>query len=481
MLVVTLELTKNVCSKSAQTIEFAKNMLYNKLMKFCAKGAIWGEVMEILSIIENKKNKKELSTEEIRYFVDGFTKGDIPDYQMSALLMAILLNGMTDREIFDMTDAMLHSGDVVDMSQLNGVVCDKHSTGGIGDSTTLALAPILACCGVYVAKMSGRGLGFTGGTIDKLESIPGFQTSLSEEEFFDVVKRVGCAVIGQTANLAPADKKLYALRDVTGTVNSIPLICGSIMSKKLASGSDTILLDVKYGSGAFMPNKESALELAEKMVEIGTRAGKNIGALITDMEQPLSDHVGNTLEVLGIIEVLNGKKNRLYYELKEVAVKLLELSGKYTEETATEAFQSVIDSGKGLQKFAEMVRAQHGDESYILQPQKFLLGKTVEITANEDGYIVSMNAADIGRAVTMLGGGRLKKDEEIDFSVGVVMNVAIGSKVNKGDVICTVYHNEKGLTDSLDLLQKSVHIGTEKPAEHKIAFAYVSKNGVTYY
>ena len=251
--------------------------------------------MTILDVIEKKKTRQELTTEEINFFVGGYTDGTIPDYQISSLLMAILLNGMSDREIFDMTNAMLHSGDVVDMSHIPGMVVDKHSTGGIGDSTTLALAPILACCGVYVAKMSGRGLGFTGGTIDKLESIPGFDTALSEEEFFDVVKSVGCAVIGQTANLAPADKKLYALRDVTGTVNSIPLICGSIMSKKLASGADTILLDVKYGSGAFMPDPESALELASKMVAIGTRAGKRIGALITDMEQPLSDHVGNAL------------------------------------------------------------------------------------------------------------------------------------------------------------------------------------------
>ncbi len=437
--------------------------------------------MTILDVIEKKKNKEELSTEEIRFFVDGFTRGDIPDYQMSALLMAILLNGMTDRETFDMTDAMLHSGDIVDMSHLNGVVCDKHSTGGIGDSTTLALAPILACCGVYVAKMSGRGLGFTGGTIDKLESIPGFDTALSEEEFFDVVKRVGCAVIGQTANLAPADKKLYALRDVTGTVNSIPLICGSIMSKKLASGSDTILLDVKYGSGAFMPTKESALELAEKMVTIGTRAGKNIGALITDMEQPLSDHVGNSLEVVGIIDVLNGKQNRLYYEIKEVAIKLLVLSGKYNAQTAEEAFQNAIDSKKALEKFAEMVRAQHGDDSYIYHPEKFVLGEKVEVLAPCDGYVVSTNAADIGRSVTLLGGGRMKKEDKIDFSVGLVMNVSLGSAVKKGDVLCTVYHNSRGLDDALALLSKSIHIGPEQPAPHKIAYAYVSKDGVQRY
>lgn len=437
--------------------------------------------MNILDIIEKKKIKAELSTEEINYFVDGFTKGDIPDYQMSALLMAILLNGMTDRETFDLTNAMLHSGDVVDMSRLDGIVVDKHSTGGIGDSTTLALAPILACCGVYVAKMSGRGLGFTGGTIDKLESIPNFDTALCEEEFFDVVKKVGCAVIGQTANLAPADKKIYALRDVTGTVNAIPLICSSIMSKKLASGADTILLDVKYGSGAFMPTPESALELAEKMVAIGTLAGKRIGALITDMQQPLSDHVGNSLEIIGIVDVLNGKKNRLYYEIKEVALRLLALTGKYDVKSAEAAFDDAITSKKALNKFAEMVKAQHGDASYILDTSKFEIGSKAEVKADKTGYVVGMTAADIGRAVTRLGGGRMQKSDVIDFSVGVVMKTSIGSKVKKGDVLCEVYHREKGLDEAVALIKGAIEIGATKPAEHKIAYAYVDKNGTTLY
>lgn len=438
--------------------------------------------MTIIDIIEKKKIKQELTTEEINFFVNGFTDGSIPDYQMSSLLMAILLNGMTDRETFDLTNAMLHSGDVVDMSALGGIVVDKHSTGGIGDSTTLALAPILACCDVYVAKMSGRGLGFTGGTIDKLESIPGFDTSLSEGEFFDVVKRVGCAVIGQTANLAPADKKLYALRDVTGTVNSIPLICASIMSKKLASGSDTILLDVKYGSGAFMPDPESALELAKKMVAIGTLAGKRIGALITDMQQPLSDHVGNSLEIIGIVDVLNGKRNRLYYEIKEVALRLLALTGKYTLESAEAAFQQAIDSGNALNKFAEMVTAQHGDASYILHPEKFTVGAKDVVLADSDGYVTGMVAADIGRAVTHMGGGRMQKTDVIDFSVGVIMKVAIGSKVSKGDMLCEVYHNNgKGLQEAKRLISNAIEIGEAKPHEHKIAYAYVSSDGVELY
>lgn len=437
--------------------------------------------MTIVDIIEKKKIKQELTTDEINFFVNGFTNGSIADYQISALLMAIVLNGMTDRETFDMTNAMLHSGDVVDMSALGGIVVDKHSTGGIGDSTTLALAPILACCGVYVAKMSGRGLGFTGGTIDKLESIPNFDTALSEQEFFDVVKRVGCAVIGQTANLAPADKKFYALRDVTGTVNSIPLICASIMSKKLASGSDTILLDVKYGSGAFMPDPESALELAKKMVAIGTLAGKRIGALITDMQQPLSDHVGNSLEIIGIVDVLNGKKNRLYYEIKEVALRLLALTGKYTLATAEIAFQEAIDSGKALAKFAEMVTAQHGDASYILHPDKFGIGAKDVVVADRDGYVTHMIAADIGRAVTHLGGGRMQKTDAIDFSVGVVMKVQLGSKVSKGDVLCEVYHNGRGLDEAKQLVANAITIGDDKPCEHKIAYAYVSKDGVELY
>ena len=438
--------------------------------------------MNIVDIIEKKKIKRELTDEEIRYFVNGFTDGSIPDYQMSALLMAILLNGMTDRETFAMTDAMLHSGDIVDMSALGGTVVDKHSTGGIGDSTTLALAPILACCGVYVAKMSGRGLGFTGGTIDKLESIPDFDTALGEKEFFEVVKRVGCAVIGQTANLAPADKKIYALRDVTGTVNSIPLICASIMSKKLASGSDTILLDVKYGSGAFMPDPDSALELATKMVAIGTLAGKRIGALITDMQQPLSDHVGNALEIVGIVDVLNGKRNRLYSEIKEVAVRLLELTGKYTLQTAEQAFQQAIDSGDALRKFVQMVAAQHGDESYIFHPEKFVIGTRDDVIADSDGYVTQMVAADIGRAVTRLGGGRMTKADVIDFSVGVVMRVAIGSRVCKGDVLCQVYHNNgRGLNEAKDLIRNAITIGDSEPAPHKIAYAYVDKNGVELY
>ena len=438
--------------------------------------------MRMYDIIHKKRDGEALTEAEIRNFVEGYTSGDIPDYQAAALCMAIYFRGMNDKETLALTLAIRDSGDILHFPNIHGLRVDKHSTGGVGDKTSLVIAPIVASLGLKIAKMSGRGLGFTGGTIDKLESIPGFDTALSEEEFFDVVKSVGCAVIGQTANLAPADKKLYALRDVTGTVNSIPLICGSIMSKKLASGADTILLDVKYGSGAFMPDPESALELASKMVAIGTRAGKRIGALITDMEQPLSDHVGNALEIVGIIDVLNGKQNRLYNEIKEVAVKLLALTGKYDEQTAEAAFQRAIDSGEALAKFAQMVHAQHGDENYILHPELFTLGKIDDtVVAPCDGYVTHMVAADIGRAVTLLGGGRMQKGEPIDFSVGVVMQCQLGSKVKKGDVLCRVYHNGKNLNEAKKLLRSAIDVTAQPCAPHKIAYAYVDKNGVIKY
>ena len=437
--------------------------------------------MRMCDIIKKKRDGSELSDQEIRFFVEGAADGSIPSYQIAALLMAIYFRGMSDRETMTLTFAIRDSGDILKIDGYNGVRVDKHSTGGVGDKTSLVVMPIVGACGLKVAKMSGRGLGHTGGTIDKLCSIKGFNTSLTTRQFLQAVEDVGVAIVGQSKNLAPADKKLYALRDVTGTVDSIPLICGSIMSKKLASGADTILLDVKYGSGAFMPTKESALQLAEKMVEIGTRAGKNIGALITDMEQPLSDHVGNSLEVIGIIEVLKGKQNRLYNEIKEVAVKLLTLSGKYSEEEAEKAFCFVVESGAALRKLAEMVHAQHGDESYILHPEKFVLGSKYEVVAEKDGFVDKMNAANIGRAVTLLGGGRMKKEDKIDFSVGVVMSVCLGSAVKKGDVLCTVYHNGKGLDEAVEMLKQSIHIGDKAPSAHKIAYAYVSKNGVQLY
>ncbi|HPG92628.1 MAG TPA: thymidine phosphorylase, partial [Clostridia bacterium] len=370
--------------------------------------------MTAYDIIEKKRYGKELTDEEINFFINGYTLNQIPDYQMSALLMAICCNGMNENETFALTNCMLHSGDVVDMSKIDGIVVDKHSTGGVGDTTTLILAPLLACCGVKVAKMSGRGLGFTGGTIDKLESIPGFNTSLSEEKFFDIVNKIGCCVIGQTENLAPADKKLYALRDVTATIDSIPLICGSIMSKKLASGAEAVLLDVKYGDGAFMKTKERAVELAKIMVKIGNRAGKKFAALVTDMSEPLATKVGNSLEIIGAIEVMKGKHNRLREEMCLVAERLLVLSGKFDTKSAQKNIENVLADGSVLKKFKEMVEAQGGNPVFIDHPEKFVLGETVDVLAQKDGYVFSMRAEELGKAVTLLGGGRMVKSDVVD-------------------------------------------------------------------
>lgn len=437
--------------------------------------------MNAVSIIEKKRYAKELAHSEIKYFIDGFTKGEIPDYQMSALLMAVCLNGMTEDETFALTDCMLHTGDIVDMSGVAGTVVDKHSTGGVGDTTTLTLAPLLACLGVKVAKMSGRGLGFTGGTVDKLESIPGFNTALTQKEFFDIVNRVGCCVIGQTENLAPADKKLYALRDVTGTIDSIPLICGSIMSKKLASGAQAVLLDVKYGTGAFMKTKEDAVKLAELMVKVGTKAGKKFGALVTDMSQPLASKVGNTLEILGAIEVMKGRRNRLYEETKLVASKLLALAGAYTETSALKAVDEALTGGKAMSKFKEMAAAQGGNTVFIDHPEKFELGYPCGITADRDGYVYEMDTAQLGRAVTLLGGGRTVKNQPIDHSVGLEMHVGLGDFVKAGDVLVTVYHRHSNLDAVCASIKKSITLSDKAPEPHKIAHAFITAEKTVYY
>jgi len=437
--------------------------------------------MTAYDIIEKKRYGKELTDDEINFFINGYTFNRIPDYQMSALLMAICCNGMSENETFALTNCMLHSGDIVDMSKIDGIVVDKHSTGGVGDTTTLALAPLLACCGVKVAKMSGRGLGFTGGTIDKLESIPDFNTSLSQEKFFEIVNKVGCCVIGQTENLAPADKKLYALRDVTATIDSIPLICGSIMSKKLASGAQAVLLDVKYGEGAFMKTKERAVELAQIMVKIGNRAGKKFAALVTDMSEPLATKVGNSLEIIGAIEVMKGKRNRLSDEMSLVAEKLLVLSGKYDSESARHAVESALTDGRALAKFKEMVEAQGGNTIFVDHPEKFALGETRDITADKNGYVYSMRTEELGKAVTLLGGGRMVKSDVVDHSVGFEMRVSIGDKVKAGDVLVTVYHRDKNTDLVCDLIKNSIEIRDEMPAPKKTAYAYVTENEVEYY
>lgn len=437
--------------------------------------------MTAIDIIEKKRYGNELSDTEIAFIVDGFTKGRIPDYQMSAWLMAVCCNGMTENETFALTDCMLRSGDIMDMSRIEGIIADKHSTGGVGDTTTLVLAPLLACAGVKVAKMSGRGLGFTGGTIDKLESIPGFDTALSEQKFFDAVNKVGCCIIGQTENLAPADKKLYALRDVTATVDSIPLICGSIMSKKLASGAGVVLLDVKYGAGAFMKSKENAVKLAELMVKVGTKAGKKFAALVTDMSQPLASKVGNSLEIIGAIEVMKGKRNRLYEEICLVAEKLLVLTGKYTSNGAQKIIEDVLTSGKALVKFKEMVAAQGGNTVFIDHPEKFELGETLGVGADRSGFVTEMETQQLGKAVTLLGGGRTVKGEAIDHSVGFEMRVSLGDFVKQGDALVTVYHQNKNLDTVCKLIKNSIKISGEGIPQHKIAYAYVDADKTVIY
>lgn len=438
--------------------------------------------MRITDIIEKKKYGQPLSKDEIQFFIDGALNGSIADYQTSALLMAICINLMNKEEIFNLTRSMLNSGKIVDLSSVNGITVDKHSTGGVGDSTTLALAPILACCGVYVAKMSGRGLGFSGGTLDKLESVPGLTVSIDERRFLNIVNDIGCAVIGQSKNIAPADKKLYALRDVTATVDCIPLIASSIMSKKLASGADVILLDVKYGSGAFMKTVEQAIELSKCMVEIGINADKKIGALITDMNQPLSMYVGNNLEIIGIIEVLNNRPSRLRDEIIEIGSKLLALSRICDEASGRQRIIEAISSSKALYKFRQMIIAQGGDVSYIDNPSKFTLGQQVRVKATKKGYVESFKTDLLGTASVILGGGRQLADDDIDYSVGLKMNAEIGNYLNINDTIATIYHNNnKGLDEAIKLVTDSVNYSQTKPDPHKIALAYVTADGVINY
>lgn len=439
--------------------------------------------MNMNSIIIKKKNNVEpLTDEEIQFFVDGFTNGTIPDYQVSALLMAICINKMNEKETFKLTDAMLHSGDIINLSKIKGVKVDKHSTGGVGDSTSIALAPILACLDLIVAKMSGRGLGFSGGTIDKLESIPGFSCSLSKSKFEEVVNTIGCSIIGQTNDLAPADKKLYGLRDVTGTVENVSLIASSIMSKKLASGTDVILLDVKFGSGAFMKTEKKAIELAELMVKIGTNAGKKVGALITSMQQPLGNRAGNSLEILNVIEVLQNKPSRLRDEIEEVAVKLLILAEKANNEKEAFAMvRRVIKSGEAMEKLIKMVELHGGDSSYIKNPKKIELGEVVDILSEEDGYISKINTENIGRACVLLGGGRMEKTDTIDNRVGVEMLVELGSEVKIGTPLIKIYHTKKGLDAAKELIKSSFKFNVKKPNPYKIAVAYVDAEGVKRY
>ena len=401
--------------------------------------------MRIYDVIRKKRDAKPLTNSEISFFISGFTSGQIPDYQAAALCMAIVLNGMNDRETAALTDCMARSGDLLDLSRYGCLSVDKHSTGGVGDKTSLVVAPIVASLGGKVAKMSGRGLGHTGGTLDKLEAIPGFRTALTNEEFFSVVDKVGMAIIGQTGNLTPADKKLYALRDVTATVDSIPLIVSSVMSKKLAAGSKNIVLDVKCGSGAFMKTPKEAEVLAKSMVKIGKTCGRRVSALITDMDKPLGNAIGNALEVIEAIDVLRGRRKGDLYEVcvclaGEMTALFKGISPKEALPLVTEA----IENRSAYKKMIEWVSAQGGDPAYIENPSLFQKSPVCEeLLSPEDGYIYSMNTEMIGDASTLLGAGRQTKEDRIDPGAGIVLNKKTGERVQKGETLCTMYTSDR--------------------------------------
>ena len=401
--------------------------------------------MRMVDLIIKKREGFELSEEEIRFWISGYVKGEIPDYQSSAMQMAILFKGMTKNEVSVLTDAMEHSGETLDLSNIKGVKVDKHSTGGVGDKTTLVLGPMVAACGGVVAKLSGRGLGHTGGTLDKLESIPGLSIAIEGKRFEEQVNKIGLAVAGQTKSLVPADKKMYALRDVTGTVESIPLIAASVMSKKLASGSDAILLDVTVGDGAFMKNMDSARELASVMVEIGKKLGRDTRAIISDMSEPLGFAVGNNLEVKEAIASLKGNGPEDLMELCYTAGSIMLVqSGIYkTTAEARVALKENVDNGKAFEKLCLMVEAQGGDVSYIRDPSKFEMAKNIiSVVAKEEGYIKDIKALTIGVSSMKLGGGRETLEDTIDMSAGIVLAKKVGDFVKKGDVLCTIYTNK---------------------------------------
>lgn len=401
--------------------------------------------MRMYDVITKKKRGEVLSKEEIEFMITGYTKDEIPDYQMSAMLMAICFQGMSEEETLNLTLAMRDSGEMLDLSAIHGIKVDKHSTGGVGDKTSLVLAPMVAALGIPVAKMSGRGLGHTGGTIDKLECFPGFTTVLTEAEFYEKVNKVKMAIVGQTANLAPADKKLYSLRDVTGTVDQLSLIASSIMSKKLAAGSDAIVLDVKTGNGAFMKQEKDAFALASEMVKIGKNAGKQVAAVVTEMEQPLGNAVGNVLEVKEAILSLNGLGPKDLMEVVyALAGEMVVFAQKAdTLEEARKMLEETIANRTALDKFAEFVEAQGGDRQYIYQPQLLPCAAIqLEVKNTQEGYISNIRAEDIGLASLSLGGGRTTKESEIDLSVGLLLNKKRGDRVTPGDTLAVVYAND---------------------------------------
>lgn len=430
--------------------------------------------MRMVDIIEKKRDGQELTTAEINFFIEGYTKGEIPDYQASALAMAIYFQDMNDRERADLTRAMVESGDTIDLSAIDGIKVDKHSTGGVGDTTTLVLAPLVASVGIPVAKMSGRGLGHTGGTIDKLESIAGFHVELTREQFIDLVNKDKVAVVGQSGNLTPADKKLYALRDVTGTVNSIPLIASSIMSKKIAAGADAIVLDVKTGDGAFMKTEEDAKELAHAMVRIGNHVGRKTIAIISDMSQPLGFAIGNALEVKEAIETLQGKGPKDLTDLVlTLGSQMVILTNKAkTTKEAKAMLLEAINSGKALAKFKDFLINQGGDASIVDDLSKLPQAKyKIELPAKQSGYISKMVADEIGVASMILGAGRATKEDVIDLAVGLVLHKKVGNKVEEGEPILTIYSNRENVDDVKQKLYDNIFISdtaTEPTLIHTI-------------
>ena len=433
--------------------------------------------MRAVDIIEKKRNGLELTDEEIKWIIDNYTNDSIPDYQMSALLMAIYFQGMNKHEAATMTKAMVESGDQIDLSEIEGIKVDKHSTGGVGDTTTIILAPLVASVGAPIAKMSGRGLGHTGGTLDKLEAIPGFHIELTSDEFIDAVNKHKIAVIGQTGNLTPADKRIYALRDVTGTVNSIPLIASSIMSKKIAAGSDAIVLDVKVGSGAFMKTVEDANRLGQTMVEIGEKVGRRTMVVVSDMSQPLGRAIGNALEVKEAIETLRGEGPEDLTELVlTLGSQMVVLGGKAeTLDEARSLLEEAIQSGKALDKLKEFLTTQGGDANVVDDPSLLAQAKyQIELPAQHSGKISEMQAEKIGIASMLLGAGRASKEDEIDMAVGIVLNKKIGDDVKEGESILTIHSNREDVSDVVELLQENITIADEV-SEPKLILNTITK------
>lgn len=425
--------------------------------------------MRAVDLIAKKRNGQTLSEEEIRFLIRGFTEGSVPDYQMSAFAMAVYFRGMDDAETAILTDAMMRSGDVVDLSAFGALSVDKHSTGGVGDKTTLILAPIVACLGGKMAKMSGRGLGHTGGTVDKLEAIPGFRTTLTPTAFQTQVEKIGVAVIGQSGDLTPADKKLYALRDVTATVDSIPLIASSVMSKKLAAGAKNIVLDVKCGSGAFMKTEADGRELAEKMVAIGKHCGRNTAALITNMDVPLGNAVGNALEVLEAVEVLQGKTGDLREICTALAAQLLSLCHGWSEEEAQKKVADAIDSGNAYETFRAWIEAQGGDLEKLC-----VNARQIEIKSRRGGFLTHMDAEKIGTASSLLGAGRMKKDDAIDPSAGIILKKKTGEFAEEGETIAVFYSNKHDCSAAEDLFRSALTWSDTKPEQKKLIYGTIA-------